>query len=459
MGNQSYLTLKNGGFEMIRQWQLPISIIFLRKDKKMKKIYAFLYVVLCLGICAIPLHAQWVQTNGAVDYQIFCLAENGKNLFAGSFGGRVFLSTNDGKNWSSASNNLNGNVYSLAVLDGNVFAGTDNYVFKTIDNGSGWSQIYNGLASNWSVALYVHGSNLYAAGSAGVYVLKNTGSDWTRINDPWGELQHVVINNMIIISKSGGGNPYIFVGSEKGIYRSDNNGQSWSAVNSGLTELTINAFEFIPDNSGAGNLFVGTNGGGGVFRSTDYGLSWKQVNNGLGIKPNMAVYAFAHNGSDLFVSTGGGVFLSKNYGENWFHIDEGFDATARSLLVTSSLKLVAGTLFYGIWSRPLSEMTSRKDFPENGSLQNFSLEQNYPNPFNRNTKISWQSPVSGWQTLKIYDILGNQVATLADEYKPAGKYEIDFNPGSGMPNPSPGIYYYQLKAGSFIQTKKMVITK
>lgn len=423
----------------------------------MKNIYVYLIAVVCIFTSSIPLYAQWVQTNGAVGYQIFCLAENGNNLFAGSFGGGVFLSTNDGKDWFSASNNLNGNVYSLAVFEGNVFAGTDNYNYKTTDNGFYWTQIYNGLASNWSGALYVYGSSLYAAGSGGVYVLNNTGSSWTRITDPWGELQSVIINHMIIISNPGTGSPYIFIASAKGIYRSDNNGQSWSAVNNGLTDFTINAFEFVPDNGG--NLYAGTNDGGGVFRSTDFGLNWKRVNNGLEITPNMAVYAFAHHGSDLFVSTGGGIFLSKDYGENWFHVDDDFNATARSLLVTNDSKLIAGTLYYGIWSRPLSEMTSIKDFPENEFLQNFSLEQNHPNPFNPSTKIRWQSPVSCWQTLRIYDMLGNQIAILVDEYKTAGIYEIEFNPASSIRDPSSGIYYYQIRAGSFIQTKKMVMKK
>ena len=57
----------------------------------------------------------------------------------------------------------------------------------------------------------------------------------------------------------------------------------------------------------------------------------------------------------------------------------------------------------------------------------FNLSNNYPNPFNPSTKISWQSPVGSWQTLKIYDVLGNEVATLVDEYKPAGKYEVEFD--------------------------------
>jgi hypothetical protein len=89
----------------------------------------------------------------------------------------------------------------------------------------------------------------------------------------------------------------------------------------------------------------------------------------------------------------------------------------------------------------------------------FSLEQNYPNPFNPSTKISWQSPVSSWQTITVYDMLGNEVATLVDEEKPAGSYEIVFNLSSIKNNPSSGIYFYRLQTGDFIQTKKMILIK
>ena len=89
----------------------------------------------------------------------------------------------------------------------------------------------------------------------------------------------------------------------------------------------------------------------------------------------------------------------------------------------------------------------------------FSLSQNYPNPFNPNTKISWQTPVSSFITLKVYDVLGNEVATLVDEYKPAGKYEVELNPSSSIKNLSSGIYFYRIQAGSFAQTKKMMVLK
>ena len=92
---------------------------------------------------------------------------------------------------------------------------------------------------------------------------------------------------------------------------------------------------------------------------------------------------------------------------------------------------------------------------ENNLGREFVLYQNYPNPFNPSTKISWQSSVSGWQTLKIYDMLGNEIATLVNEDKPPGIYEVEFIPESL----SSGIYLYKLYSGGFVQTKKMILLR
>ena len=85
----------------------------------------------------------------------------------------------------------------------------------------------------------------------------------------------------------------------------------------------------------------------------------------------------------------------------------------------------------------------------------FELYQNYPNPFNPSTIISWQSPLGSWQTLKIYDVLGNEVATLVNEYKPAGMHNVQFT----THNLASGIFFYQLKSGEYIETKKMILLK
>jgi hypothetical protein len=83
------------------------------------------------------------------------------------------------------------------------------------------------------------------------------------------------------------------------------------------------------------------------------------------------------------------------------------------------------------------------------------LYQNYPNPFNPTTKIRWQSSTGGWQILKVYDVLGKEVATLVNEEKPAGTYEVDFD-ASGL---SSGVYIYTLKVNGVSYSQSMILLR
>ncbi len=85
----------------------------------------------------------------------------------------------------------------------------------------------------------------------------------------------------------------------------------------------------------------------------------------------------------------------------------------------------------------------------------YSLSQNYPNPFNPSTKITYSIATAGMVSLKIYDILGREITTLVNEEKPVGKFEVNFNAN----HLASGVYFYQIKAGSFIQSKKMILLK
>jgi len=103
------------------------------------------------------------------------------------------------------------------------------------------------------------------------------------------------------------------------------------------------------------------------------------------------------------------------------------------------------------------------DISEFSQPEEFILYQNYPNPFNPTTKIKFSVPnvetghASSLQivTIKVYDVLGNEIATLVNDEKPAGEYEVEFQ----SKQLTSGIYFYKLKAGPFIQTKKMLLLK
>jgi len=92
---------------------------------------------------------------------------------------------------------------------------------------------------------------------------------------------------------------------------------------------------------------------------------------------------------------------------------------------------------------------------EEGKPDKFELAQNFPNPFNPSTMISYQLPINGYVTLKIYDLLGQEIATLVNEQKSAGKYEVKFD-ASDLAS---GVYIYRIQAGEFNASKKLILLK
>ncbi len=138
---------------------------------------------------------------------------------------------------------------------------------------------------------------------------------------------------------------------------------------------------------------------------------------------------------------------------NWVDINKGFSSACAWYIFTK----------FGFNPFTLEEnnVTDVHEKQQGQLNHEFKIFQNYPNPFNPTTRISWQSSVTGFQSLRIYDMLGNKVATLSEGYKPAGKYEVEFNAIDSEHNVSlpSGIYFYQLKIGNYIQTKKMVLLR
>jgi hypothetical protein len=120
---------------------------------------------------------------------------------------------------------------------------------------------------------------------------------------------------------------------------------------------------------------------------------------------------------------------------------------AVSLLKTYDLSILTG---YDILTGIVSPVVK----PE-ATIKEFSLSQNYPNPFNPTTIISWQLAVGSFVTLKVYDVLGREVKILVNEFQETGTHSINFD----ATKLASGIYFYQLKAGNFVSTKKMILLK
>jgi len=199
---------------------------------------------------------NWTEVNSGLSVLfINTLAVSGSNIFAGArysvTGGGVFLSTNNGTNWAYVGLTDN-EVYSLAVLGSNIFAGTDAGVFLTTNNGGNWSAVNSGLTEDDIFALTVSNNNLYAGTSSGVFLSTNNGSSWTDISSATLAdkiVYSIAVHQVNIIAGTGG----------YGIYVSTNNGTTWEESDDGLPNsfTEIHALAMSNTTLYAGTLFQG----------------------------------------------------------------------------------------------------------------------------------------------------------------------------------------------------------
>jgi len=143
------------------------------------------------------------------------------------------------------------------------------------------------------------------------------------------------------------------------------------------------------------------------------------------------------------------VNLSDLFGPTYFYFPGEPPGTS------NTFKFLVGGIISGVeFGEPLST-----GHTTDSKLSSFTLSQNYPNPFNPSTRIQYAVSSRKFVSLKVYDVLGNEIATLVNEEKPAGSNEVELNPATSIRYPASGIYFYQLRAGNFVQTKKMILLK
>ncbi|MBL7997538.1 MAG: T9SS type A sorting domain-containing protein [Candidatus Kapabacteria bacterium] len=316
----------------------------------MKYISTFLISILCMCSTA---HAQWTQTNGPYGGNVRCFAVSGTNLFAGTYGFGVFLSTNNGTSWT-ASGLTNQFVYALTVSGTNLFAGTRDGVFLSTNNGTSWTAVNSGLTNGDVWSLTVSGTNLFAGTwRGGVFLSTNNGTSWTASGLTTEAVTALTVSGTNLFAGTYGG----------GVFLSTNNGTSWTTVNSGFSDLYVWSLTV----SGT-NLFAGTDFGG-VFLSTNNGTSWTAVNSGL---TNHRVYALTVSGTNLFAGTdGAGVFLSTNNGTSWTAVNNGLTNQDVPALTVSGTNLFAGTDGGGVF---LSTNNGTSWTAVNSGLTNLGVE-------------------------------------------------------------------------------------
>lgn len=391
--------------------------------------------------------ASWRNANSNSFYtkHIYCLTSQGSNIYAGGDG--IFISSNNGLNWNASNIGLGEQqVWSITFSNNKMYIGTNyNGVYLSTNYGQSWSNI--GLQSNWITALIVSGQNIVAGEYGdGLYYSSNEGVNWIKAYDS------AFVNTIIKYGTN------IYAGTDDdGILMSSNDGVSWSKI---ANIWGINAMTF------SGSFIYAADAGGRVYRSSNSGYNWTYAQIDTGYTGQ--IWSIASSGSNVIASCYSKVYVSTNYGENWILRNQGINPNSYRMYATiiANNYVLAGNDGSGVWRRPLSEVIGINNI--NSSVPgDYYLYQNYPNPFNPKTTIKFQIKEQGFVTLKVYDILGKEVATLLKKEFQSGIYEMAFSINQFSNNAfSSGIYFYRIEVTDllepkikFIETKKMVLIK
>jgi photosystem II stability/assembly factor-like uncharacterized protein len=422
----------------------------------------------------------WVNyQNGLYRKNIFRLKINSDDdIFIGSEDEGVFRSTDNGNSFEQIG-------VPISRVNNIVFNG-DSLIFTSTPSGV---QKYNRQTGKWT-NLGLHqveaititpNNNLFAAALDGLYESFDLGKTWSKNNYFIDSL--ISVYNVLAIN-----NDTIFVATWPNLMRSVDGGENWtnlSGVKTGFLQSSLfyNKFDKSFFTSSTENSeYV-------LLKSSDYGYTFNNVITEIG---SMYNYSISFNQNIGCLATGGlngAVYISLDSGDTWFPILS--NNNYRSVYIDNFGVVIVGSyggLYYsndygndfttiefelgennyvssiekrekfylGTYRTGLYEFDIITSLEEPKEIFNYYiLAQNYPNPFNPSTTINYSIKDAGLVSLKVFDILGREVAVLVNDNKEAGYHSVEFN-ASNLPS---GIFIYTLQVNGYTNSKKMLLLK
>ena len=420
-------------------------------------------------------------TNGGGSFSIAVSADGNSMVWSPS-GGTLSYSTDNGKSWTKSRGSMPSDPPVADPVNPKKF-----YVFDAISGGRVWvskdggesfAQGAGGLPivpsyqSQDGLVTTVpgHEGDLWiCTGAGGLYHSTSSGTSASKINS---------VGSAYLLgsgkSSSKGGYPSLYlwgvVNGALGIFRSDDVGMSWTRINDDSHQFGY-LHQVAGDPRVYGRCYVATEGRGILFGepansdTTDnpttfnflstpsdslrhsfqvIGIKWSRASDRMGI-PLTYILHFSGPGVDTTLSTidseetfsVGNIQSNSRYSLTGF-VTNGFDTTASA---------------NATWLNSAMIITDVKQ--PTGAPEGFVLNQNFPNPFNPSTIISYQLPVSGQVTLKVYDALGREIKSLVDAVEESGTHEIRFDASKF----ASGVYFCYFQAGDFVQIRKLTLIK
>jgi hypothetical protein len=391
--------------------------------------------------------ATWNDSTASTDVWLMKTDEIGNTRWTKKFGGNTYYDAGYDVNQTiDCGFIIIGDTYSFGAGERDIL------LIKTDSLGNtGWIKTFGGSDGDFSGSvkqtndggyILIGGTNSFGEGNADLWLIKTNSSG----DSIWSKTFGGVLSDAGTIALQTSDLGLILTG--------------WTAsFGSGARDVWL-----IKTTSDGDSLWSKTYGG----MLDDYGISMDETSDG-GFIIVGSTESFGYGDIDIYLlktDSYGDTLWTKTYGG--VQEDVGFSVRQTSdggyIIAGSTESFGAGSYdFWIIKTDSLGNTTYPTKVDDDfKQVSDFRLSQNFPNPFNPSTRINYQLPEISFVALKIYDVLGNEIATLVNEEKPVGEYEVEFD-GKGLPS---GIYFYQLRvypagsgAGNFVETKKMVLLK
>ncbi len=436
-------------------------------------LHTLFFFLLVTQIC----FGQWYQQNSGTTKNLYAVYfADANNGWVVGDSGIILHTTTAGETWVQQTSSTTSNLKDVQFIDAYtgwiVSAGYPNesVLLKTTNSGADWFQQMSWIGLElYSICFIEENIGWIVGGSVGDDVILKTtdgGTNWVNQSSPidvgLNDIHFVDVNTGFIAGGYGHNKMNTHSGS---VLKTTNGGDTWNEQLV-VTEIHWNGIAFSDPLNG---IVVGDSCGfmackGEIFLTTDGGINWLEVfKNPIGILRDItivdSIYAWAVGAR---VNGGGAILFSSDKGTNWSSQAVESDGLESVYFINPTIGWSVG--YNG---NILHTTNGGVSFVEEEQIdempKEFLLTQNFPNPFNPSTIFRYSIPTQSKVMIKVYDILGNEIATLLNEEKLAGTYELTWN-AENLPS---GVYFYQLRAvdpstgsgQSFIQTKKMLLLK